>query len=298
MKRLAAIALVTLPSMAAGHGGTHILSQHQPGWSFSPLVILPLLVAALLYAVGYARLRARSEGGRTLHRRNAALFAAGWLALAAALVTPLHQAGERSFALHMVEHELIMVGAAPLLALARPIAVMLWAFPTAARQALAGTGRTLAISWMLISHPVAATMLQGLAMILWHAPPLFNRVLGHEGWHIAQHLSFLVSSLIFWWAMMRRQERPRGYWLSALCLFATSLLGAGLGALMAFASSPWYAGYVALGMTPLGLSPIEDQQLAGMLMWVPGGMVHAGAALILLSCVFRHREARHAPALN
>jgi len=131
-------------------------------------------------------------------------------------------------------------------------------------------------------------------MWVWHLPPLFDRALGHQGWHVAQHLSFLLSSLLFWWAMMHGREGRHGYGVSALCLFATSLIGGALGALMAVSTSPWYAGYAAMGMTLGGLTPAEDQQLAGLLMWIPGGLFHAAAALWFLFKWLNASEASHA----
>jgi cytochrome c oxidase assembly factor CtaG len=76
--------------------------------------------------------------------------------------------------------------------------------------------------------------------------------------------------------------RRGGYLLSAACLFATSLVEGALGALMALAASPWYPAYAAMGVSGLGLNPTTDQQLAGLLMWIPGGLIHGGAALALL----------------
>jgi cytochrome c oxidase assembly factor CtaG len=216
--------------------------------------------------------------------------------LAGALVSPLHQAGERSFAAHMLEHELLMLPAAALLVLARPLGVMLWSLPGAARRA---TARAVKASGLValhraLSEPVTATLLQTAVLWGWHAPALFDLALAHEGWHVAQHASFLVSALVFWSAMLHR-ARP-GH--AAVCLFATSVVGGALGALMAFSQSPWYARYAALGMAPFGLSATEDQQLAGLLMWVPGGVVHAAAALVLVARTLRDqpREADRVPA--
>lgn len=261
--------LVVVPGSALAHGGAHPIDQGPPGWTFDPVIVVPLLAALGFYVAGFIRLRAR----RGLWR-NAALFVAGWGVLALSLVSPLHEAGERSFTLHMIEHELIMLVAALLLPLSQPLGVMLWALPRGARQALAPAGHGLSA----LRNPLLATALQAVALWIWHAPPLFNRALGHPGWHAAQHLSFLISGLLFWWAILRTPNRA----LAAICLFLTSIVGGALGALMALASSPWYAGYAAMGMMPFGLSPSEDQQLAGLIMWVPGGLVHAGAALILL----------------
>jgi putative membrane protein len=270
--------------LAALHAGAHELGSGSPGWSLSPVVVGPLLLSALLYAIGYRRLIARSGLGRDQHRRNALRFVFGWLILAGALVSPLHEGGERSFTLHMIEHELIMVPAAWLIAVSRPLGVMLWALPAGARRALGGGARW----WRSLADPVVATGLQALALIIWHAPPLFDRALGHETWHIAQHLSFLTTALLFWYAVSRTAESAA--LVGATCLFVTSLVGGGLGALMAFSTSPWYAGYAALGLMPMGLTPAEDQQLAGLIMWIPGGMAHATGALLLLAKALRPRE--------
>lgn len=277
------IALAFLHAGAFGAG-------EAPGWHPEATVVVPLLVSALLYAVGMARLWKRAAGGRARHRRNAFRFYAGWAVLAGAVASPLHEAGEHSFTLHMVEHELIMVPAALLIALSRPLGVMLWALPAELRGMLRGGARR----WSRLADPVVATILQATALILWHAPPLFDRALDMEGWHIAQHLSFFVTALLFWWAMTRNVS-SRGALTAAGCLFVTSLVGGGLGALMAFSSSPWYSAYAAMSMMPFGFTPAEDQQLAGLIMWIPGGMAHAGAALLLLGQALKDREGSHAP---
>jgi cytochrome c oxidase assembly factor CtaG len=272
MRRLILLALL-VASPAYAHEG----HDHGAGWTLDPAVTLPLALAALIYALGWARLRQRSERGRGGLARGGALFAAGWLTLAGALVTPLHQAGERSFALHMIEHELIMLVAALLLVAARPGPVLLWAFPPAARRALAVPARWPV--WRTLANPFVATGIQAAVMILWHLPILFDLALRSEGWHAAQHLSFIASALLFWWAMLHGRSGP---YVAALCLFITSMIGGGLGALMALAASPWYAAYAALGLTPEGLTPVADQQLAGLIMWIPGGLWHLGAALLFL----------------
>src|SRR5205085_3217187 len=117
----------------------------------------------------------------------------------------------RSFTAHMAEHELMMLAAAPLLVLSRPLAVMLWAFPAGGRQALGGLSRNGAVAgpWRVLHEPAVATLLQAAALWLWHAPALFDRALRSEGWHIAQHLWFMLSALVFWSSMLDRR-RPLG----------------------------------------------------------------------------------------
>jgi cytochrome c oxidase assembly factor CtaG len=288
MRRALLLLALAAPAPAFAHG------PEAGAWHPEATIWIPLLLFAFLYALGFARLWSRSDQGRKRLRHGATLFGAGWLVLAGATASPLHQAGGHSFLMHMIEHELIMLPAALLLVLARPGPVLLWAFPAAMRGTFAHIalgGRTW---WEWIAAPVAATLMQGAAMWLWHMPPLFDRALDSEGWHIAQHLSFLLSALLFWWAVAHGRHTSHG--LAAFCLFLTSLIGGALGALMAFSTSPWYAPYAALGLTPAGLSPAEDQQLAGLVMWVPGGAVHAAAALYFLYRWLKASEVSHAVA--
>jgi putative membrane protein len=280
-----AVALM-LPAPALAHGDH---AAEIPGWTWDAWITVPLVLSAAIFALGFVRLAARST--RAALRPRAILFGLGWVTLALALVSPLHQAGERSFAAHMFEHELIMLLAAPLLVAAEPMVLMLWAFPAAGRRAIGGivNARPIAASWRGLSGPVTATIVQATALWLWHAPALFDLALASEAWHAVQHLSFLISALLFWTAMLgKRRNRHAGErGLAALCLFLTSLISGALGALMAFSQSPWYQGYARLGMAPFGLSPAEDQQLAGLIMWIPGGLVHAGAALVIIAALVR-----------
>lgn len=270
---LAATALLAA-SPAAAHEGHH----HGIGWTLGPEVTLPLLATLLLYLIGLWRLRGRSDRGRERLDSRAWRFLAGWLILAGALVSPLHEAGEVSFTMHMIEHELIMLPAALLLVSAQPGPVLLWGLPGAVRHTLAPVIRF--SLWRWLGSPLVATVLQALALVVWHMPALFDRALRSEGWHIAQHLSFIVTALLFWWAMLPRGRSQSTYFVSAICLFVTSMIGGGVGALMALDASPWYSEYAVLGMTPFGLTPSEDQQLAGVIMWVPGGLFHLAVALI------------------
>ncbi|MGA0607172.1 cytochrome c oxidase assembly protein [Phenylobacterium sp. VNQ135] len=293
-----AFALAGVAGPAAAHvtGTAHA----EPGWTFDPLLTVPLVLSAALFGIGAGRIARRSTTGRAAHDRRAWLFVVGWLSLAASVVSPLHEAGERSFTAHMVEHEILMLVAAPLLVLSRPLAVMLWALPAAGRQALGAAGRwpPLRQVWRVLNEPVTATLLQAAALWIWHVPALFDLALRDDGWHIAQHLSFFVSALFFWSAMLEAKRRGYPIGLPAVCLFVTSLVAGALGALMALSESPWYARYAELGLAPFGLTPVEDQQLAGLLMWVPGGLVHAGAALALVGQALRldRKDEGHAAA--
>jgi putative membrane protein len=279
------LALLATPALA--HGG----HEHSVGWTLDPVLIIPLGLALLIYCVGRLRLAKRASAPP----RGTVLFLSGWLVLTLALISPLHAAGERSFTMHMIEHELIMLVATLLLAASNSGGVMAWGLPRSIRLSLAGSWKSpLQSLWRRLTEPVTATAIQAAVMWLWHAPSLFDRALESSGWHIAQHASFFVGSLLFWWAMLHPRGRGAGYGVSAACLFATSLIGGALGALMSFSASPWYADYAAMGMSGIGLDPVDDQRLAGLIMWIPGGLVHGLAALVLFYKWLKFSEGSHA----
>jgi cytochrome c oxidase assembly factor CtaG len=200
-----------------------------------------------------------------------------------ALTRAVLAAGACSFAAHMLEHEVLLWVAAPLMVLSRPGGVLRWGLPDAARARVGAAlqGRRFRAAWRAVSAPLPATTLQLLALFGWHAPGPFGLALASEGWHAVQHLCFFASALLFWNAMFARPAAAR---MPAVvgCLFVTSIVGGALGAFMALSTSPWYAAYRALQLSAFGLSPVQDQQLAGLLMWIPGGLVHAVAGLALL----------------
>jgi putative membrane protein len=292
LKRSVAAAILATALGAPGIALAHDAgAAAAPGWTFTPWLVGLLLVSLGLEGVGLARLMRRVRRGRTGLVRAGLLFLAGWIALGVAAVSPLHAAGERSFTLHMIEHEVLMLVAAPLLVLSRPLRTMIWAFPGPARLGLARAGRPRLVRslWRGLTSCTPATLLQAGCLWLWHMPALFDLALSSASWHIAQHLSFLVPALFFWQAtLVRDARRPL---LPVLCLFATSVVAGALGALMALSQSPWYDRYATLGLAPFGLSPVEDQQLAGLLMWIPGGLLHAGAALVLIARFLRRPTA-------
>jgi len=286
----AVFAAAIFPAAATAHSVAGEIVHSAAGeelvrWQNEIALLAPLLLSGLWYGVGFLRLATRVSSIHSPFRRNGALFGLGWITLVASLLSPLHELGEVSFTAHMAEHELLMLVAAPLMALSRPISVFLWACPAYMRRALVQgcNSRWVSHPWRIISDPVVTTGVQIGALWLWHMPSLFDRALESEWWHAIQHLSFLGSSLLFWWSMTRGSHHSNRRAIAALCLFITSLASGALGALMAVSSSPWYAGYAAMdlhGLLPGGLTAAEDQQLAGLIMWIPGGLVHFIAALV------------------
>jgi cytochrome c oxidase assembly factor CtaG len=272
-------------------------------WEWDPFVTLPLALSLLLYAAGLARLWRRAGIGRGVAAWQVFCFGGGWLTLVMALVSPLHEYGEHLFLAHMIEHELLMAVAAPLFAVSRPLGMFLHALPRLWRTRLIGLAMTppLQAVWTWLVDPFTATVLHGVAIWVWHVPALLDSTIASEAMHRLQHISFLLTALFFWWAIVRRPRRDYG--LGACHVFVTMVHTGLLGALLTLAPRSFYP-LQTRDAALFGLSPLQDQQLAGLVMWVPSGMLYLGAGLLLLVLwlgsgrVTPFDKSRYAPAEN
>ena len=249
-------------------------------FDFDSWLAILLASSALLYLWGVASLWRKAGIGRGIRKRDVLCFALGFAVLAFALLSPIDERAHESFAVHMVQHELLMILAAPLLVLARPLEAWAWALPPRARAAIAVATRSSAIrlAWAGFTAPLGAWCVHALSLWLWHVPAAFIAALEHPSLHVLQHASFFVSALAFWWAVYGGRTRaPDARSLAAL--FTTMLHTSALGALLAFAPEPWYA-YDAT-RSIWGLAPLEDQQLGGLVMWVPGSLSYLVAGLVI-----------------
>ena len=217
------------------------------------------------------KLRDPGRGCRSL------CFWCGWVVLTLALISPLHEMGESLFSAHMVQHEVLMLLAAPLLVMARPLAPFLHALPfewrrTAGRWSKGGPSGML---WRGITRPFTAWLIHAAALWIWHYPPLFDATLTSDWIHAAQHLSFFGSALLFWWALFYGRGRHT-YGTGVLYIFTTGVHTGILGALLTLSSHVWYPAYQNT-TAAWGLTPLEDQQLGGVVMWVPASLVYLGS---------------------
>ncbi len=280
-----AFALSALLESAVAHtvddSSSHAGWRGDLPWSFDPLVLGCLAVSAWLYAFGLLRLWRHAGFGRGARPVQAASFMAGWLTLALALVSPIDPLGSQLFVAHMIQHELLMIVAAPLLVLGRPLGVWIWAFSPRWRRRI---GRFLQAPgwrapWTLVTAPLSAWVLHALALWLWHVPALFEAALEHEWVHTLQHSSFLLTALLFWWTVLATPTR-RAQGIAVVSLFTTMLHMGALGALLTLARTVWYPAY--LGRTQaFGLTALEDQQLGGLVMWVPSGFIYIACLITI-----------------
>jgi cytochrome c oxidase assembly factor CtaG len=249
---------------------------------FEPWVAACLASSAFLYSVGLARLWRRAGVGRGVRAWEVVAFVLGWFALALALCNPLDKLADALFSAHMVEHELLMVVAAPLLVLGRPLGAWVWAFPQRARSSM---GRALhrpawRVPWMAVTTPLAAWTMHAAALWLWHLPAAFDAALESEGLHVLQHLSFFGTALLYWWSVLGGAARhERG--AALLSLFTTLVHTGALGALFTLSAVAWYPAYSA-STGAWGMTPLEDQQLGGIIMWVPASVAYIACGLAIV----------------
>lgn len=252
------------------------------------------LVGSGLYARGITVLWRRAGVARGISRWRTAAFAAAVLAMLIADASPLDALAAELFAAHMVQHLIIISVVAPLLLLGEPTLVMLWAFPVDWRRRI-GTWwrrtRLRRIAGALV-HPRFAVPLHLLAVALWHVPTFYDSAERSGSLHAVEHALFLSTALLFWYPVMDRRARRRlGVPVVILSLFVVALGCVVLGALLAIAPRPWYDAHLATSAR-WGLLPLADQQLAGVIMWVPAGLVYLVAMVAITLPVLAARRSR------
>jgi cytochrome c2 len=157
-----------------------------------------------------------------------------------------------------------------------------------ARLSNAGAWRR---TWHVLSNPLVAWFVHALALWLWHIPALFDATLHSEFIHFVQHACFILTAIIFWWAVITSRSAVMSYGGALLYMFTTALHTQVLGVLMTFSKTVWYPTY-RYTTEPWGLTALQDQQLGGLIMWIPAGLVYIIAALALVAGWMRESERR------
>lgn len=252
------------------------------------LIGLLLSATALAYSRGLLALWRRAGRGRVIAGAQAAAFFTGLVIVAIALLSPLETQAGRLLWLHMVQHLLLTLAAAPLLVLGAPGAALAAALPPRWRhRPPVRLRRVAAQSWW----PLAAAAAHLLVLWGWHVPVLYQAALSHPALHAAEHGMMFGSGLWLWSSVLShggplRRPRPAG----ALAVFAVATLSVGLGALLTLSPAAWYAIYPG----GAGLSPLEDQQVAGALMWATGGVVYSLAGAVVFAAWLLREGDAHA----
>ncbi|MEJ2409498.1 MAG: cytochrome c oxidase assembly protein [Novosphingobium sp.] len=273
---LAAIPVALLSTPALAHGG-HVHADANPWtlWQLSPEILLGLVIAGLIYWRG-------SRHGLVDERWRIAAFFGGLLALFIALISPVERLADHIFAVHQVEHMLLRTVAPMLLFLSRPQAAMVRGLPNGVSKFFAGTG------WLrkvidVLRFPPVATVLFLLASYFWMLPHFHDMAILDEPIHYMWHISLLVTGLIFFSVIFDRRTAPQGPGLGTrLGMFVFAALGnIVLGAFLTFKTVPLYEAYLTLGHM-WHVSMLTDEQTGGIIMWIPGTMMFAVSAILVI----------------
>jgi putative membrane protein len=277
----------------AAHDGHPLATEALHRWTWEPYTIALLLASAIAYALGTRAMWKHAGVDRGIRVWQAAAFGAGLLSIAAALISPIAWLSGILFSVHMTQHEILMLVSAPLLVFGHPLLAILWAVPRSTRVAWGRwtQSRPVAVAWRGLTGPLAVFLLHGLAIWAWHIPQLYEAALHSDGIHALEHFSFVITAALFWWGMVHGRYGRIGYGVAVLYIFLTAVHSSILGALMTVAPGVWYPAYAAAGAA-WHVNALEDQQLAGLLMWVPSGVVFIVFGLALFAAWLGESERR------
>ena len=291
------LVLLALPTGTAwAHEGEPLAPHDLWGaWNRNPAIWLGIFLVGWFYGRGVLALWEKAGTGRGTARWQAAAFTGGLLVLVLALVSPLDALSGALFSAHMLQHLLLMLVAAPLLTLGTPPAALAWSVPGSWRVGLGRWWHNQAFvrtGWRALRHPLVVWILHAAALLVWHLPAYYQAALQSEFLHLLEHASFLGTALLFWWILVQINAHSHfSFGIGILYVFSMAMYSGILGALITFSRQAWYPIYAA-STTTWGLTPLEDQQLAGVLMWVPANFIYLIATLLLLKAWLTAMEKR------
>jgi cytochrome c oxidase assembly factor CtaG len=261
-------------------------------WAVDPTVLTGLVLAAAVYGLAWRRIQL--TGRRKVPLSYPLAYYLGLFSIAFALLGPFDVYNDESLLMHMSQHLLLLQIAPPLIWLGRPVQLILQAVsPQRSGPVLRVALRRSWVRGLLtfVSHPLVAFLAFNVAVIFWHVPKMYDLALSHPTVHELEHISFLFGGLLFWWAIIepvpRHHKLRTGFALGSI--FLSMLVAEALGAILSLDGSVIYPFYNQT--SPLwGLSQLNDQQYAGLLMWVGGGLLYLGIIFTILVRSFGHEE--------
>jgi putative membrane protein len=292
---LAAAAWLLAPDRVLAHGSSvpaPALPDVLFAWRFDPLVIGGLVAAGAAYLLASRRVNQLHPTNRHPTHRSV-LFVAGLAVISVALTSPIEAYEGALFSVHMVQHMLLMLAAAPLLLAGGPITLTLRAATPPVRRRLLAILQSRVVH--ALSFPVVAWVLFAAVNWGWHFSELYDQALENAALHYVQHATFLAAALLFWWPVIGVDPSP---WrlphpVRLLYLFVAMPQNSFLGVALLSASTVLYPHYVT-NARDWGLSPLEDQQLGGVLMWVVGDLAFLAGMVIVVALWMRHEDRRTA----
>ncbi|MBA3644667.1 MAG: cytochrome c oxidase assembly protein [Gemmatimonadaceae bacterium] len=248
-------------------------------FSIHPSTVIGIAALAAIY-VWRASVEKRRDLGTPLKSSTAAAFASGLLLLFLSLNGPLHDlSDDYLFSAHMVQHLLLTLAVPPLLIAGTPG----WMLRPALRN------RQVASVARFVTKPFACFTIFNLVIIAWHLPPLYNLAMANHNIHIAEHLMFLAGAVLMWWPFLSPlPELPRlSYPGQMLYSFLMSIPMSVVAVSITMADHILYPAYAAAPRV-LAITPLEDQLMGGLIMWIPGGFIF----VIIMTVVFFKWNAR------
>jgi cytochrome c oxidase assembly factor CtaG len=267
-------------------------------WDLRVEVLAILTTLGVVHIIGWRNLRRRGRI-RFANSWRLASYLVGLLLLAIAVMSPIDVLSDQLFFMHMIQHLLMMMFAAPLLMLANPFPTFLWALPRDLRVRVGG--------WFQAGHPLYRTLAQiltpGITWMIfisvylgWHDPNLYDLALRNDFIHDVEHVTFFGVALLFWWRITGAGPQI-GKRLPNLmrAAYAVSLVPPNMlaGVAITFASSPIYSHYTTIPRL-YGVSVMDDQTWSGLIMWIPGSMMYILAALFLIGIQMNQAKKRSA----
>lgn len=254
-------------------------------WEWRPFVMAMLVVPGLIYTWGWLQLRRRNS--QLANGFRLASYIGGLLALALSLLSPIDWLGGQLFFMHMVQHLLSIMVAAPLLWLASPFPIILWGLPYPIRRQasllLASPSIIRKGLALITAAPIAWFLFIGI-YLGWHEPALYNLALRREGVHDVEHITFFLGAMLFWWHVIggaphiHKRMPSWGRAAFALAAIPPNMIA---GVTISFASSVIYTYYESVPRI-WGIDVLTDQRIGGAIMWIPGSMMFLVAAVLTL----------------
>jgi cytochrome c oxidase assembly factor CtaG len=252
-------------------------------------VSIPLVLILIAYATGVVRFRRHARGTRQPPVMHMLAMGAALLLIELALASPLDELADQLLSAHMVQHLLLMLAAAPLLVWARPLPYLVWSPPMPVRKGIAYVWNRVGTSQLirLLKTPAVSWIAFCSTVLLWHVPAIYRWAVSGELRHWLMHLSFLGSALLFWSVVLDPDRKRRlNHFACALFVLSAAMVTGLPGALICFARRPLYM-LTANTSIHDGLTVLADQQLAGLIMWIPMDLFLFGVAMALFAAALR-----------
>jgi cytochrome c oxidase assembly factor CtaG/ferredoxin len=262
-------------------------------WKLDPGVLALLLLTAVLYLRGWKRLHQQTPQRFGINRL--VCFFAGLAILFLATASPLDVFSGLLLTVHMIQHFLLTMLAAPLILLGAPYIPLLRGLPRKVRERGAGpflASRALQRLGRFLTHPLTGLLAFTLTTVAWHLPVLFELALGSESWHIVEHLCFFLTAILFWWPVIlpwpSRPQWPR--WAIIPYLLFADIQNTALSAFLCFYERVIYPTYTTAPRLT-GMTAQEDQAGAGAMMWVLGSLAYLiPVGLVTVKLLGSHHE--------